>query len=147
VASLTYAFQIVTTWTPVLVTGLLCACAGGLQEIPRGEHPITGATPVAVDTPPPPARAETVPAKPKPDCLWVEGHWSRKGSNWAWSPGRWVRLTEPCYYAESLAIWIPTSDGHGALFYTPGEWYKRVDNSLCASLELCSASNQPAQPP
>jgi WXXGXW repeat (2 copies) len=82
-----------------------------------------GAAPVAVDAEPPPAHVERVPERPAEECLWADGQWSWADNQWRWIKGAWVRPSSGCVYAEPLLIWVPSVDGKGVLFFTPGAWY------------------------
>jgi hypothetical protein len=101
-----------------------------------------GALPVAVDMAPPPVQIETVPQKPAADCIWADGRWAWAENQWHWIQGGWVRPASVCYYAEPLLVWVPSVDGKGVLFHTPGEWYNRATSAICAPPPVCAVRNR-----
>jgi hypothetical protein len=118
----------------------LSACGASLEEVPRGRHPVTSvAVPIVVDTKPPVPAIETIGSPPSSDCLWVDGSWTFGADGWTWLPGRWVRLQNDCYYAESSLVWVPAVNQPGALFFTPGEWYRRSDGAPWSPPQECRA--------
>jgi hypothetical protein len=71
-----------------------------------------------VGYPPPPARVEIVPPRPRPDAVWIDGEWMWQGRRWAWRPGRWV-VPPP---NAAFSPWTATRDANGTLYYAPGTW-------------------------
>ena len=41
--------------------------------------------------PPPPPRYGVMGYAPGPGYVWTEGFWDRRGGQWAWVSGRWMR--------------------------------------------------------
>ena len=116
----------------------MLGCGSGLPQVPRGQHPLTaGATPIAVDSVPPPARIEELSSDPPgSDCVWADGRWSWEDNRWVWQPGSWVVEPDACYYADSLIVWVPSVSG-GVLFYTPGQWYQEGGQGVCPAPAPC----------
>ncbi|MEM1034386.1 MAG: YXWGXW repeat-containing protein [Myxococcota bacterium] len=71
-----------------------------------------------VDHPPPPARAETIPARPSATAQWIDGAWAWDRGRWSWVVGRWVEPPANAIYQAWDTCWC--SDGN--LLYRPGAW-------------------------
>jgi hypothetical protein len=71
-----------------------------------------------VPYPPPPVLVQALGPTPRPDAVWVDGHWEWQRRQWEWTPGRWVRVQPGERYAKPA--YARTSDG--ALLYVPGRW-------------------------
>jgi hypothetical protein len=96
---------------------VLCvACSSRLPHPPWTAQPTSAL--VEVPFPPPPARAEAVPAKPQDDAVWIDGEWTWRGRRWAWMPGRWV--VTPA--GTTFSPWTSVRRDDGVLFYAPGVW-------------------------
>ena len=68
--------------------------------------------------PPPPPRYGAVGYAPGPGYVWIDGYWDRRGSQWYWSNGSWMRPPRP------RAVWVPHNwrrHGDGYRFYR-GHW-------------------------
>lgn len=95
------------------------ALACGAKTVPTpayvGQPP--GAL-VEVPYPPPPARVEFVPEKPRDDAVWVDGEWIWQGRRYAWKPGRWV-VPPP---GASFAPWVTVRGAIGTLYLAEGTW-------------------------
>jgi len=87
---------------PVLALGI-AACAGEAY---------------IVDDSPPPARYESVSYRP--GHVWVQGHYTRRGSHWQWNNGHYVR--ERPNYVYSQPRWERRGRGY---VYVQGEWRPR----------------------
>jgi YXWGXW repeat-containing protein len=74
------------TGTVILGT-FLTACAGGGAVVVRYG-------------PPPPPRYGVVGFAPGPGYIWTDGYWDRRGSQWVWIGGRWLRPPRP------HAVWV-----------------------------------------
>ncbi len=49
---------------------------------------------VVVRRPPrPAAHIEVLPARPRPQAVWIQGHWAWRSRphRWVWVPGHWAR--------------------------------------------------------
>jgi hypothetical protein len=92
------------------------ACGSRLPRPSYTEQPSSAL--VEVDYPPPPARVEFVPARPKPNAVWLNGEWIWAGRRWAWRPGGWV--VPPPEAAFARMVVVRRSDGR--LFAAAGTW-------------------------
>ena len=52
-------------------------------------------------TAPPPPRVEVYGVAPGPGVVWIGGYWRWVGSDYGWTPGRWVRPP------RQRAVWVP----------------------------------------
>jgi hypothetical protein len=121
-----------------LAAAAAVSCGARVPEVPRGPHPSTGgAAPFGVDSAPPPAAIEQVSESPDSDCLWQDGTWSVQNGDWVWLDGGWVRPTLDCYLAEASLVWVPAVNQHGALFFTPAQWYQSQGSAPCAPPPRC----------
>src|SRR5690242_7758191 len=50
-------------------------------------QPVVEKEVVVIQEPPP--RVEVVTARPRPNAVWVKGHWVREGKGHRWVPGYW----------------------------------------------------------
>lgn len=68
--------------------------------------------------PPPPPRYGVVGYAPGPGYVWTEGFWDRRGSQWVWSSGRWLRPPRP------RAVWVAPAwrEEHGGWRLHRGYW-------------------------
>ena len=113
---------------------LTAACGGALRTVPTGTRG-AAASPTVVESPPPPARVETVPPDPGEPCAWLDGRWEWTGRTWEWAPGAWVVAEHECRYAPPEATWVAAGE-RGLLFYLPGRWY-RGDGRPCPEPRTC----------
>lgn len=95
---------------------LFFSCGTRLPHPPYAPHPTSAL--VEVRFPPPPARAEAVPAQPSNDAVWVDGEWTWRRRKWAWAPGSWV-VVPP---GGSFSPWTVVRDDNGTLFHAAGTW-------------------------
>ena len=51
--------------------------------------------------PPPPPRYGIVGVAPGPGFMWTDGYWDRRGGQWYWVGGRWMRPP------RARAVWVP----------------------------------------
>ena len=73
----------------VLVGTILTGCGGG-----------GGYTTVRFGPPPPP-RYGIVGVAPGPGFVWTDGYWDRRGAQWYWVGGRWMRPP------RGRGVWVP----------------------------------------
>ena len=83
---------------------LLAGCAGG--------------TYVAAYGPPPPPRYGFVGVAPGAGFVWTDGFWDRRGGQWFWVDGRWMRPPHP------RAVWVAPAwrQEHNAWRFHHGYW-------------------------
>lgn len=103
-----------------IAAGLLTATIVLLTPAARGT---ASAEETYVEAPigPPPARAETIPARPSPRHFWVSGYWTWDGSRHTWVPGHYVLERRGFAYVQPR--WQALGTGH--FRYYPGGWIKR----------------------
>jgi hypothetical protein len=98
---------------------LLMSCGSSLPEPSRGEPvPVRAEKAIEVPYPPPPARVEFIPERPRSNTVWVDGEWSWTGTRWAWTYGRWVVPPE----SATFSPWKTARTEDGALLFVPGTW-------------------------
>jgi hypothetical protein len=68
--------------------------------------------------PPPPPRYGVVGYAPRPGFVWTEGFWDRRGGQWVWIDGRWLRPPRP------RAVWVAPGwrEEHGGWRLHRGYW-------------------------
>jgi hypothetical protein len=110
----------------IAMRGAACAALVACAVVACGDrlpHPAYSPQPTSalseVTFPPPPARAEWVPARPSEDAVWLDGEWLWRRRQWAWNPGRWVVAPQGTTYAP----WTSVRSEDGTLFYAPGAWH------------------------
>ncbi|HEX3596090.1 MAG TPA: YXWGXW repeat-containing protein [Polyangiaceae bacterium] len=72
-----------------------------------------------VPFPPPPARVEFIPDKPRSGAVWVDGEWSWTGRRWAWNYGKWVVPPETATFSP----WRTVRSDDGTLLFVAGIWH------------------------
>lgn len=92
-----------------------------------------------VEYPPPPAKVESVPARPEGNVVWVDGEWAYRNRKWRWRRGRWVAL--PPGKNLAYAPWTTVRDEEGQLYYAGGKW---LDESGKATDDLPAVLEAPA---
>jgi hypothetical protein len=100
----------------VLVGALVAGCSWAPPQPRYVEQPTSAL--VAVESPPPPARVEVLPARPSREALWIDGEWVWRRGLWAWLPGRWV-IAPP---GASFSAWTIVRRADGTLWHAPGTW-------------------------
>jgi len=103
-----------------VIGALAVACDGTLPHPPYTPQPESSL--VAVEAPPPPARAEYVPPQPSVrGAVWLDGEWTLKRGRWAWRAGRW--LVPP---ADSVfSPWVFVRGVDGTPYVAPGVFRDR----------------------
>ncbi len=85
-----------------------------------GSHP--GGTPLLSVTfltrEPPPERVEVASVRPYAEAVWIGGHWTARGDNYAWMPGHWAR-PEAGKTEWAGGKWEHSDRGW---YYTEGQW-------------------------
>lgn len=70
-----------------------------------------------MDGPPPPARLEYIPARPRQSgAVWIDGEWTLRRGRWAWKLGRW--LIPPADARFSPWAFVHGTDG--TPYFAPG---------------------------
>jgi hypothetical protein len=95
------------------------ACGSSLPAPRTGPHPPNATNYIEVPYPPPAARVEIVPRKPREGAVWVDGEWAWEGKRWVWESGGWVMPPEHAY----LAPWLTYRQENGKLLFAPGTWH------------------------
>ncbi len=122
---------------------LVCACGGALTTVPTGAQPPQAAV-IAVDYPPPPARAEEIPLAKRSGgrCVWRDGFWDWTGRRWEWQSGHAVIPPAGCYFAQAKLHWSADS----LSFYRPA-WYPDAHEARppksCPEVECVPAASAP----
>jgi hypothetical protein len=96
----------------------VAATLGGciLSGSPRGGAPLVSV--MFITHEPPAARVEVVSVRPYDDAVWIGGHWSARGNDYAWTKGRWERPSAGMTVWES-GRWEHEDRGW---HYTEGHW-------------------------
>ena len=76
--------------------------------------------PVVMVRPPEP-RVEVYGVPPRPEAIWISGHWMHKRGEWVWVPGHWERRPRPNAVWVS-GHWEPRGEGWG---WIKGRWEYR----------------------
>jgi len=98
---------------------LAAGCGSSLPEPDRAEPiAVRAENAVEVPYPPPPARVEFVPDRPRSGTVWIDGEWSWTGQRWAWTYGRWVQPPE----SATFSPWKTARTSDGVLLFVPGRW-------------------------
>jgi hypothetical protein len=100
----------------LLMVVLALGCDNGLPQ-PQYVQQKTAAL-LLVGYPPPPARVEFIPRRPRGESVWLDGEWTWSGSKWAWTPGRWV-IAPP---GAAFAPWTTVRDDAGNVYFARGSW-------------------------
>jgi hypothetical protein len=124
---------------PLLLAVLLASACGSRLPAPKlGPHPVGSTSYIEVPYPPPAARVEVVPPRPKePDAVWVDGEWSWQGKRWVWQPGGWVSPPAGGYFAP----WLVYRLDNGRLLFAQGAWHAATGEKLPAPVILEAARN------
>jgi hypothetical protein len=102
--------------TMVLVLAASCGTPS-LPGPPLAAH--VTADLVAIDAPPPPARVEEIPPRPRGvEAVWLDGEWVLRGSRFRWRRGRWAERVPGLAFAP----WSVVRAEDGRLFMAPGKW-------------------------
>src|SRR6266487_4670900 len=93
------------------------SCSKSLPTPRTGPHP-SDTSYIEVPYPPPAARVEIVPPKPREDAVWVDGEWDWAGNRWAWEAGGWIEPPKRAYFAP----WVTYRQDNGRLLFAAGTW-------------------------
>jgi hypothetical protein len=105
----------------ILTSGLLLsACTKSALPLPP-TGPNEGTVPIIIPHPPPPVRAEMIPARPGEQVVWIDGVWTWDRRRWVWQGGRWEVPPTGAFYTQPKIVHLPD----GSLGYFPGGWQTR----------------------
>jgi hypothetical protein len=105
------------TRVSVLAIGLMAlGCSSDLPH-PRYTGQPTSAL-KEIPYQPPPARVESVPAKPLDDAVFVRGEWRWDGRRWSWKEGAWFVPPPGVLFAR----WVTVRAQDGKLYMAQGTW-------------------------
>ena len=90
--------------------------ASKVVEAANEEHIEQGRDRFAMETPPPPIRAEKKPPIPASGMVWVPGHWVPVKGEWQWRSGEWGVPATP------ISVWIDAKYDSKAKQWSPGYW-------------------------
>lgn len=100
--------------------GITIAFACGPPRLPAPpytRHPTSALE--EVPYPPPPARVEAIPRRPKVErSVWIDGEWTWQTRRWVWKSGRWVKPPSGARFAP----WTTVRDRIGTLYFAGGTW-------------------------
>jgi hypothetical protein len=99
---------------------LWAACGSSLPTPEIRAHPPLTTKDMEVPYPPPAARPEIIPPKPREGAVWVDGEWSWQGKQWTWESGGWVMPPARAFFSP----WVLYRQSNGTLRFTPGTWHK-----------------------
>lgn len=100
---------------------LVVGCGGSSLPEPElaSAPPLKFGEAMEVPYPPPPARVEFIPERPRSGAVWIDGEWTWTGRRWAWTYGRWVMPPPSATYAR----WRTARTNDGTLLFASGAWY------------------------
>jgi hypothetical protein len=119
----------------LIAAALALACASSLPAPETRAHPLDATNRIEVPYPPPAARVEIVPPKPREGAVWVDGEWSWQGKQWTWELGGWVMPPAKAYFSP----WIALRLADGKLVFWPGAWHKEDGQILPKPVPLAPA--------
>ena len=96
------------------------ACGSSLPIPEVRAHPIATTKFIDVPYPPPAARPEIIPPKPREGAVWVDGEWAWQGKQWTWESGAWVMAPARAFYSP----WVAFRQSNGTLRFAPSAWHK-----------------------
>jgi hypothetical protein len=111
----------------------LAACRAALPQPPGSPQPESAFA--EVPYPPPAAHVETVPRKPSPEAVWIDGQWSWSAGEWSWSPGGWVEAPRGAGFAQ----WKVRLERDGTLQFAAPSWRDASGRELPAPRFLARA--------
>ena len=121
------------------ISMVLVGCTAGLATPAYVGQPSEALAHVGY--PPPPARVEHVPPRPRAGAVWIDGEWAWQGHAWAWQSGRWVMAPAGCRFSP----WTSTWADDGSVYYAPGVWRDAVSRVVADPEALATA--KPARGP
>jgi hypothetical protein len=121
--------SLVVGWAVACAVG----CAGRFPSPPFSAQPTSAL--VELREPPPPARVELVPQRPKRLAVWIDGEWQWRRARWAWLPGRWVIPPE----GATFSPWVVVRGVDGKLWLAGGTWRDAHGNAVDSPSSLALA--------
>lgn len=118
----------------------LAACGSSLPSPVLGTHPAGCAAFVEVPYPPPPAKVEMVPEKPREGAIWVDGEWVWRGRRWDWETGGWVMPP-----AGHYAPWVLVRRDDGSLYHARGRWFDGEGKPLARPKPIEAGKDAPPE--
>lgn len=97
---------------PIVKCVVLFVLAFGFSETTHAQH-------IYVDVQPQ-ARAMPRPLAPRPNYIWIDGEWVRRGRHYVYRPGYWVAPRPGWVWVPGR--WIRTYRGW---YWMPGSWRRR----------------------
>jgi hypothetical protein len=93
-----------------------------------------------VPYPPPPAKVEYVPDRPRKDAVWVNGQWRWLTTDWRWERGGWYAVPPGVGFAR----WETRRERDGRLSFAPASWRDARGQEAPAPPLLAQATAGPA---
>jgi hypothetical protein len=118
----------------VSMTAQAVACGSAIPEPGSAERPATDF--VEVPYPPPPARVEFLPAKPRSGAVWIDGEWEWDGRRWAWRYGAWVAPPSGILYSR----WTTIRRSDGTLLFAPSVFRNASGREMVSPPALATAT-------
>jgi hypothetical protein len=117
-----------------VAVAFLFACSGSLPEPTYSSQPASAFE--EIPYPPPPARVEIVPDRPKnSDAVWIDGEWDWTGARWAWQYGRWVVPPQGATFSK----WVVARRSDGVLLLASGVFRDRKGSEITSPTPLSVA--------
>ncbi len=113
------------------------ACSSSLPEPLPARQPWADYRPVPY--PPPAAFSEVVPPRPRPDALWIDGHWAWRGRRYLWRRGGWVVPAA----GSRMAQWRIRYSPDGTLQFAEETWYDAKLRPIARPKTLLQAFSPP----
>src|SRR5579859_6119694 len=102
-----------------MVLGLTASCGSSLRGPPAAVQP--GDAFAEVPYPPPAAKVEYVPERPRSDARWVDGQWRWEDGRWRWERGGWYLVPRGIGFAR----WETRRTPDGRLIFAPATWREK----------------------
>ncbi len=129
------AYFSVLVFTGALVVA--AACGGSLPQPSPLAQPSDAFA--EVPYPPPPAKVEYLPDRPRNDALWVNGQWQWQDGEWRWQHGGWYAVPAGVGFAR----WETRRDSAGRLLFAPATWRDQAGREVGTPALLVRASAGP----
>jgi hypothetical protein len=107
--------------TPIRALAVLVAVSGAIVATPAPAAEAAGVRVAVITASPPSPRLEVRTVAPKPDHVWISGHWRWNGSRHVWVAGQWTQRPHPG------ASWVPGrwTRTTGGWLWVEGHWRGR----------------------